>query len=354
MVDNNMNVLAETLAKTGLASSTTQAMMMAKNIMGTEKRVSKHFDGKANEINKNLSRKKSYDEEIQDLIQKTSPEKKNFHYMISGYKQAVEKESEEIQQSPEKPEEKEVFNELENQENQEEKEREPSVPEILESRKELNEEVSLSEVQEENKEEESIEPVSPTQIPNPVPEHINVSNMPNLSHMDIDVDQPIISEEEKVQEELKEEKTEVFQNQAIAKAVETAKPVYTDSVADDTRMLKEIMDEQAEEIYSNNSEVKAPGESLQEEVSVPEEPSVPEYTVFNFGSQDEKPMTNQVSEEPSEVEKSSSEEFIVPKENVEKPQQYATEVTEEKTEEEKKEFKNPIPKVNLMNHFKFR
>ena len=122
MVENNLNSLAETLARTGLASSSTQAIMMAKSIIGTEKKVSKHFDGKANEIDTSLSKKKSYNEEIHDLIQKTSPEKKDFHYMISGYKKDVEKESKIVS------EEKEVLKEAE-----EPTQKEPSVTEILDS-----------------------------------------------------------------------------------------------------------------------------------------------------------------------------------------------------------------------------
>ena len=81
----NMNTLAETLAKTGLASSPTEAQRMAESIMGTEKRVSRHFED-ANRPTQSEGRKKTYEEEIEELIQKTSPERKNFHIMVSGYK----------------------------------------------------------------------------------------------------------------------------------------------------------------------------------------------------------------------------------------------------------------------------
>ena len=84
---NNSNVtnLAETLARTGLASSPSEAQRMAESIIGTENKVSRKFDDKNNEISHSLERKKTYNEEIEDLIQKTSMEKKNYHIMVSGY-----------------------------------------------------------------------------------------------------------------------------------------------------------------------------------------------------------------------------------------------------------------------------
>lgn len=327
MVENNLNSLAETLAKTGLASSTTQAMMMAKNIMGTEKRVSQHFDGKAHAIDDSLS-KKSYKEEIQDLIEKTSPEKKNFHYMISGYKEAVQKEAEQ----------EESFTELDPVEVRSE----PSVSEILESPRqevpEEKEEISVS-VEEFKQPEESIEPISPAQIPNPVPEHI--IQQPSM---------PVL--EEKPAEP-------VMQNQAISQAIEKAQPVYSNNLElNEEMMLKDLMDEQAKEIYSDESvELSEPKQEVMSNNSDVQE-SAPEYTVFNYET--EKPISNiETQEEPiqesidpveEEIAK-DDDEFILPVQEEAPVEQepFVKEIIQEKT----KEFKNPIEKIDLMNHFKF-
>lgn len=330
MVENNLNSLAETLAKTGLASSTSQAMMMAQNIMGTEKRVAQHFDGKTNEIDKDLSRKRTYDEEIQDLIQKTSPEKKDFHYMVSGYKKDEEKK-------PELKIEEEVVNELEEPvEIKEPVQTEPSVSDILESAKtqvqEVQEEVSIS--VEEIQPSESIEPVSPTQIQTPFTEHVQIPSQP------------------------------VFQNQAVVDAVNSAKPVFTNNPdLDDDRMLKDIMDEQAREIYSNNSISQPVQESVVEsEVSQVQEVekernSVPEYTVVNFEAESSVENLEPIQESIVSNQPENNEEFIVPVQEElmsnAPVQEQLVPVAQEPLVEEEKVFKNPIEKVDLMAHFKF-
>ncbi|MCM2326157.1 MAG: hypothetical protein NDI94_06855 [Candidatus Woesearchaeota archaeon] len=89
---SNMNQLAETLAKCGLAMSSSEAMRMAESITSTEKQVTKTFIEKSGDIENSYAKKKTYQEEIDELIQKTSPEKKNFHYMVKGYKEDERRE----------------------------------------------------------------------------------------------------------------------------------------------------------------------------------------------------------------------------------------------------------------------
>ena len=84
---NDTTLLAETLAKCGLAMSSSEALRMANDITTTEKQVTKTFIEKTGAIENSYTRKKTYQEEIDELIQKTSPEKKNFHYMVRGYKE---------------------------------------------------------------------------------------------------------------------------------------------------------------------------------------------------------------------------------------------------------------------------
>lgn len=104
MEDARIESLAETMRRTGLATSASDAIRMAKNIIGTEQKVSSGF----NRYSQPAPQKtKSYQEEIDDLIRKTSPEFKEYHVPIKGYRKeeapAVKKE--------EKP--AEVFFELE-------------------------------------------------------------------------------------------------------------------------------------------------------------------------------------------------------------------------------------------------
>ncbi|MBT4023239.1 hypothetical protein HOF18_07675 [archaeon] len=387
-MDSKLNNLAETLTKSGLASSASQAMLMAKNIMGTEKKVSKDFDGKATQINRDLTEKKTYQEEIDELIQKTSPEKKDFHYMVSGYKRAVVKEEET------KPQ---IFNELE--------EKEESLKSPVKEQAPVLEEPDVSEILADVKKEPEtiVESVSPTQIPLPAPEHVvqpileEKSKEPKLESSNI--------EEVKVQEEpvLESSPEPVMQNQAIANAIKEAQPVYTSNpILEDDRLLKDIMDEQANEVYKNSEPsvsepVAAP---IQPEVSSPvnevqneSTEDVPEYTVFNIESEEisetkvsddaqkpkrvsDKPMTNDSPVEPVQSEpeatqplveekiENQSDDFILPVSNDDSSPESTITQSEPVIEEvpaqpeqqeisDKKEFKNPIPKVNLMDHFKF-
>ena len=86
MQNQNIQNLAETLNKTGLAASANEALRMAESIVGTEQRVAERFDEKKQRIGEELSKKRTYKEEIDYLIKKTSPEFKDFHIPIKGYK----------------------------------------------------------------------------------------------------------------------------------------------------------------------------------------------------------------------------------------------------------------------------
>lgn len=89
---NDATLLAETLAKCGLAMSSSEALRMANDITSTEKVVTRTFIEKTGQIENSYTKKKTYQDEIDELIQKTSPEKKNFHYMVRGYKEAETRE----------------------------------------------------------------------------------------------------------------------------------------------------------------------------------------------------------------------------------------------------------------------
>jgi hypothetical protein len=82
-VDN----LAETLKRCGLAMSASEAMRMAKSIASTEAKVSKDFDNKRSVVEEGMGRRKynSPQEEINDIIERTSFENKNYFVPIAGY-----------------------------------------------------------------------------------------------------------------------------------------------------------------------------------------------------------------------------------------------------------------------------
>ncbi|MFH0876207.1 MAG: hypothetical protein V1859_09795 [archaeon] len=85
----NANMLAETLKRSGLACSVTEAARMAQSIMCTEKKVSSDFDAKRIIVDKALDRKKSNKTEVEELIEKTDFMKKDFYVPIAGYNRAA-------------------------------------------------------------------------------------------------------------------------------------------------------------------------------------------------------------------------------------------------------------------------
>ncbi len=104
MEDARIQSLADTLKGTGLVSSVSDALRMAKSIIGTEQKVASGF----NRYVEPQTKKMTYQEEIDDLIRKTSPEHKNYHVPVRGYrKEAITLPVEEV-----KKEVKPVFYEL--------------------------------------------------------------------------------------------------------------------------------------------------------------------------------------------------------------------------------------------------
>ncbi len=84
----DMNSLADTLRRSGLAASASEAVRMAQSIMHTEKKVTTDFDTRRNQIDKGLE-KKSYKAEIDDIIAKTDFSKKDFYVPVSGYRKPI-------------------------------------------------------------------------------------------------------------------------------------------------------------------------------------------------------------------------------------------------------------------------
>ncbi|MFH2020056.1 MAG: hypothetical protein ABIJ34_01465 [archaeon] len=86
-MESNVNLLAETLARSGLAMSPNEAQRMARSIIGTESMVQKDFNESVSRIESSYpSRSKmTYQEEIDSLIEKTNFEHKEFHVPIAGY-----------------------------------------------------------------------------------------------------------------------------------------------------------------------------------------------------------------------------------------------------------------------------
>jgi len=364
-----MNNLASVLEKNGLAASASQAMKMAENILGTEKRVSKNFDAKNKIIDDGLSKnKKTYQEEIDDLIEKTSPEKKDFHYMVSGYKEA-DKKKPEGKLGPNMKDIDAIAKEIE-----------PKVeekPVEVKEAEDIVEEIAKPEIREEIEVKEEIEPEIEVYEEPAEPEKEIIIN----ENMEEEVVEPEPVFEEAIPEQVIEEKPTidepvfevrdepVHENKAITEAIEAAKPVHTDSVFDDDRMLKDMMDEQAEEVYSNKPakiaapEPVAPEPTIQEPMVEEEEdmPETPEYNIVGFQEPEPSPEPEPISPEPlsNAPLPEEKEEFIVPVQEPSLPQaepELEPELEEQEAapqEEEKKEFKNPIDEVNLLDHFKF-
>jgi hypothetical protein len=358
-----MNLLAETLARTGLAASATEASRMADSIIGTEKKVSKDFDNHAKQVEKTFD-KPSYQEEIDELIKKTDPNKKDFHYMVSGYKRdesiETQKANDAMLQNSNSTNDQIKLNDvsniniLENSNREKEVRDQPAETQVsvVDQVLGLNDEV-VHELDEMPVTNNIVEPsVQPVRVvvasPNPV------INTPSL-----------------------EKPTSTFTNQAVEQAIKVSKPVHTDNKIDDELTLRELMDEDAKEIYSNEGLEKpsvvesANVQSVSEPIQINEEPKpvqiddsieeTPEYQIYgisnNVEQKDEVKVEASSFSEPETIIKPSfsqeqSEEFIVPKENLPEPEPVMKSVPEP-VEEPKKVFKNPIEKINLMDHFKF-
>ena len=409
----SMNLLAETLAKNGLASSQTEAIRMAQNIISTEKKVMHDFDSKANKMDDDLSAKrevpKTYQEEIDELIEKTDPSKKDYHVMVSGYKkdqtmkevdqllaevkaepkvEEVAPVSEPIVQAPviepvsTPVQVKEPVPVVE----------EVSIPVLQEVVEEpVVQEVPVPVIQEVVEESVAQAPVSipDLKIEESVPKAEPIVQESAFTELNKPVDQvsavdaALAATTESVVETLKEDlvipdtigpihpqpiapptfnepvhvNPGISTNQAINNAVANAKPVYTDAV-NGNKMLKELMDEQADEVYSNRAVDQTPSidneaADLLEKPVLDDEEETPEYQVYNFIPEEPKdePVQETLSNAP--LPQSEADDFILPVNEVQAPVADEPVATPQETEPEKKEFKNPIDKVDLMDHFKF-
>lgn len=232
--DQNAQNLAETLNKSGLAASAGEALRMAKNIIGTEEKVAKSFDDKNQRIDEELTKRRTYKEEIEYLIEKTSPEKKDFHIPIKGYKKDPEVSVEIKEEAVEEPEE------------------EPKLEVI-----DLPEQEPVEEIK---KQAPKVEAPEVPEIKDDAPEVKEVEDIPEFS---------VESEKEPVT--LKVEEPEVKE----------IKPVQTD-ILDDDRTLNEIMAEDAENVYTN-----APSQQEPEVFNELDEPSKNSEVMTNQPKTDE-------------------------------------------------------------------
>jgi len=242
--EQKLQNLADTLSKSGLACSPNEALRMAQNIMGTENKVAKNFDEKNQRIDDSLTRKRTYQEEVDYLIEKTSPEKKDFHIPIKGYRRDVVKEEPivEIEEPPLKEEFKEV----------EEIAEEPVANEL--------EELEVSQVAEEESEDDS-------------------------------------SNEEEPEEEYLE-----LAPEPVAEPVKESAPdpvPIKNELFDDDRSLKEIMEEDAKSVYKNAA---PPPEPVQEPVQEPILESVKPEAVTNIPREKEDDFIGESVAQPIEKE----------------------------------------------------
>jgi len=253
---NDVNSLAETLARTGLASSPSEAKRKAQSIMKTESKVAHNFDTKNQKYDKKLrtEKKKSYREEIDDLIQKTSMENKKYHIPIKGYTR--DKGEETIKKRHE------VKQYSENAE--------PSMQEMLDRTSMENKDYHIP-IKDYNKEREKKEDIEVKEV-----------------------EKPSVQEKEE-----KREKVEL-------------KPVYTD-VLDDERSLNEIMNEQAGEFYGENEvggqeiEKSIPGSREPEEFSSKKEEA---KAVFEEKSEPDQVLKDQPEKEDSAMRQTREKEEV--------------------------------------------
>jgi len=333
MDNQKLQTLADTLSKSGLAASQTEAVRMAKSIISTEKKVAKDFDDKAEVIDDSLTNK-SYQEEINDLIEKTSPEHKNYHIPISGYSRDDHAKNEEASQIKEIEEVEEELNKapeikLEEEPKEEESEQEPEI--IKTEPIEMQKNDPVLEV-EEVKEAKTVDQIEP---------EVKLDDKEVLAPASIEI----------VETNLHESNDHLKENEVIQvenKAVNSEAKLANSDVLEDEGLLKDIMNEDAQNVYSSTNKTD----------SLPVDDSVttnqPDIHVSDklIG---ENPEVKVVKEEfIVDVNKSE----IVPQvieDQVNEPDQ--DEVVKEhknpQQTEQKKEYKNPIDNVDLMNYFRF-
>ncbi len=316
--EQKLQILADTLSKSGLACSPNEALRMAESIAGTEKRVAKNFDEKNQRIDDSLTRKRTYQEEVDYLIEKTSMENKDFHIPIRGYS----RDSEPVIEKEEPPL-KEQFKEVE--------EIAPE-PEIVANEIEELEQpkIEVSQVMEEEPE-----------------------------------DDPFSEDEPKDDSPDKEEESLELAPEPIKEEI---KPVKSD-MFDDDRSLKEIMEEDAKSVYKNaapapepfQEAVPEPVQQAPESIVVavePEAANLPREKEDDFigesVAQPEPELKNAHENQGFSEPRNSEGVSLEPEPDQvqsEKPEQMFKEVKEDKPE--RAPPKNPIEDVDLMDYFKF-
>jgi len=372
----NVSALAETLARTGLAASANEALRMAESITGTEKKVARHFDEQKEIIDEQLIKKqnpKSYRDEIEELIQKTSPENKDYHIMVSGYQRDGIAKVNEYNEPIKAHVAQEVR--INYEENSEPAEKVPitqvaenkaTITNSQEIRTELDEYEELYGQRQEasiraHEEVYTNKPASSSPLPQPVKLNIKEENPVNVP---------------------------VSDNLIVREAINMAKNTSMDNMADllaDDRPLTEVLGDDpkptgAEEFskptcLTSLNPVAEGAEQVEES---------PEYTYFNMDDSSDSEIEQAEIEPVSDLQEIDSaddisnlsvekeDDFILPmnheesvsQEPIRTPDQVSsvpeTAVEEEPfvkeipvTEEEKKVFKNPIEEVDLASYFKF-
>ena len=311
--EQKLQILADTLSKSGLACSPNEALRMAENIFGTEARVAKNFDEKNQRIDDSLTRKRTYQEEVDYLIEKTSPENKEFHNPIKGYRRDSEVQEEPLL--------KEKFKEVD------------EVASEPEPAKELVE-LEVKEIVEEKSElEESSEQVMEAQETQTVSGHQNseivLSEKPEDDSFDDEEEElELAPEPEPVKEEIKPVQSDIF---------------------DDDRSLKEIMEEDAKKVYSNVApEAPEPVREQVQEIAPEPVQQAPEPIV---AAVEPESVTNLPREKEDDFIGESVAQPEPDQVQSEKPEQMFKEVKEDKPEAAPP--KKPIEEVDLMDYFKF-
>ncbi len=376
MNDSNIQNLASALAKSGVACSTAQAMAMARNIMGTEKRVSRHFDKQNKQIEKSLD-KRSYQEEIDDLIKKTSPENKDYHIMVSGYSR-----DKIIMEKP--AENKLNINIVEASDSSQEN-------------REMNKPASSFSTDYSPLERRETSGMGQTNISNinsegrqaalnavkgnaPV---VNTQEIIENSSAQIDLENNSLanSQNNSLNSNAQANTMNNVEPVAETKSVAAEKPEIRsyEDLLDDERTLKEIMDEQAKEIYSQESgketvlEKSAPikhSEAFSDNHLRGNSSNAGSIPVIKEASaqsaheihQENKPLSNEIPEKKQDEIKEDG--FIFSnihekdklKESgpIDKDDDIGSNPSlDVKKPEKKRVFANPIEKIDLLDHFKF-
>ncbi|MBD3203579.1 hypothetical protein GF327_04745 [Candidatus Woesearchaeota archaeon] len=335
MIDaGNVNNLAETLKKSGLVASTTEAMRMAKNIVTTDSKVSKDFDEKKNEIDKSLETKKyeNKQDEINDLIKRTDFNKKDYFVPVNGYKKVpvkkVMENSETKKEDVKKPEIKVK---------QEQKKEPVKKPDVYTDK--FDDELTLKEIMAEDaediyrtEEEDSVEEKPATEIrKEPEPK----------SEPEEEIEKTI----EKSKQEF-HESTEELSDKKQAVKQETEPNEYNLVFLDNNFDSKGTSSDELSE--KSDSEINKQTKDEPDDQNIPAEKEGEKEDEFIIDIEED-------SNEKSILDSDDSLEDKVPEQKQVKPDQSAKKQVQQKkdNQERNRKPKKPIEKVDLMDHFNF-